>query len=97
MLASLHGLPLCAIGIAVDPIRCSRCNFQYEILTELRRSICQFVLTRVQQIPPHIKDFLEAELQSEATELKAMSTLQDPYRHTSAKQNLTAETKVKIF
>jgi len=51
----------------------------------------------VQQIPPHIKDFLEAELQSEATKLKAMSTLQDPYRHTSAKQNLTAETKVKIF
>jgi len=91
---SLHGLPTCAIGIAVDSTRCARCNFQHENLTKLRRSIWQFVLTKVQQIPPHIKDFLEAEQQSEAIELKNMSTLQDPYRNTSAKQKLAANTLV---
>jgi len=59
MLAGLHGLPSCAIGITVDPIACSRTESHYESLTELRRSIWHFILTKVQPIASHIKLFTE--------------------------------------
>jgi len=66
----------CAVGITVDPVRCSSTDSNYESLTELRRRIWHFILAEVQQIPPHIKSFLEAEMEFDAIEFKALSDKQ---------------------
>jgi len=56
----------------VGPIACSSTESHYESLTELRPSIWDFILTEVQPISPHIKSFLEAEIDSDAIELKEL-------------------------
>jgi len=66
MIASLHRLPICAVGIAIDPLRCHHCFFNNESLTQFRRCIWNFVLARVQHIPPQIRNFIRAELATEA-------------------------------
>jgi len=33
MIASLHHFPICAVGIAIDPLRCHHCFFNNESLT----------------------------------------------------------------
>jgi len=82
MLAGLYGLPLCAVGITVDPLSCSSTESHYEFLTELRRSIWHFILAEVQQIPPHIKSYLEAEMELEAIEFKALSATEITHKQT---------------
>ena len=61
MIASLRRLPICAVGIAVDALRCHRCFFNNGSLTQLRRCILNFILARIQHIPPQIRNFLRAE------------------------------------
>ena len=82
MLAGLYGLPPCAVGITVDPISCSSTKSHYESLTELRWSIWHVILAEVNQIPPHIKSFLEAEMEFETIELKALSAIEITHKQT---------------
>jgi len=69
MLASLHDLTPCAIGIKLDSVACASTESNYHKLTELRRSIWHFVFTEVSPLPTH-EAFLEAELAIEAKEFK---------------------------
>jgi len=63
---SLHRLSICAVGITIDPLRCHHCFFNYESLTQLRRCIWNFILARVQHIPSRIRNFLRADLVTDA-------------------------------
>jgi len=97
MLAGLYGLPPCAIGITVGPIACSSTESHYESLTELRRSIWDFILTEVQPISPHIKSFLEAEIDSDAIELKELSVTELTHKQVLNQQSQNSKKKVISF
>jgi len=56
---------LCS-GIAIDPLSYHHCFSNNESLTQLRRCSWNFILARVQHIPPHIRNFLRADLATEA-------------------------------
>lgn len=75
LLAALHSLTPCAIGIKIDPETCASTESTYHNLTELRRSIWNFILSEISFIPPHIKTFLEAELSIEAQQFKQTDTI----------------------
>jgi len=62
MLASLYQLMPCAIGIEIDPEKCTKINSQYHQLAELRRGLWRLLLTEILFMPPHLRTFLEAEL-----------------------------------
>ena len=88
MLAGLHGLPSCAIGITVDAVACSSTDSHYESLTELRQNIWHFILTEVQPIAPHIKSFLEAEMEVDVIQLKKLSVTESIYKQALNQQKL---------
>jgi len=75
MLASLHQLTPCVIGIKIESAACASTESQYHKLTELRRSIWRFILSEISFLPPQIKAFLEAEMMTEAKQFKQSTTL----------------------
>jgi len=104
MLASLHDLKPCAIGIKLDSVACASTESNYHKLTELRRSIWHFVLTEITPLPPHIKAFLEAEMAIEAKEFKEFETPKTkPVKNLTQqgrnpeKVNVYATTNVQLF
>jgi len=97
MLAGLYGLPPCAVGITVDPIACSSTESHYESLTELRGSIWHFILREVQPISPHIKSFLEAEMEFDAIELKELSVTELTHKQALDQQSQNSQKQVISF
>jgi len=94
MLAELYRLPPCAIGITTDPIACSSTDSHYESLTKLRRSIWHFILTKAQPISPHIKSFLEAEMDSDAIELKELSVTELAHKQALNQQSHNSQKQI---
>ena len=94
MLAGLYGLAPCAVGITVDPIACSSTESHHDSLTELRRSIWHFILSEVQPISPHIKSFLEAELDSDAIDLKKLSVTNITHKQAFNQQSQNSQKQV---
>jgi len=97
MLAGLYGLTPCAIGITVDPIACSSTESHYESLTELRRSIWHFILTEIEPLAPHIKSFLEAEMEVDAIQLKETSVTEPICKQVLNQQNQNSQEQVILL
>ena len=93
MIASLRRLRICAVGIAVNALRCHRSVLNNESLTQLRCCVWNFILARVQHIPPQICNFIRAEWATEAaTSLPSSeSTQHNTMNSTYDQQASTAE------
>jgi len=62
MLSSLYQLTNCAVGIKIDMEKCQETGSQLQDLTALRRAIWQFLVNDITFMPPHLRQFFNAEL-----------------------------------
>jgi len=96
MLASLSQLTPCVIGIKIDSEACAKSDSKYHQLTELRRSLWHFLLSEISFLPPHLRTFLETELQIEAKQFKQEEEFKLPSINNVLHPRLTKK-QVKIF
>ena len=62
MLSSLYQLTNCAIGVKADEDTCKKTGSQLQDLTALRRTIWRFLVSEITYMPPHLRQFMKAEL-----------------------------------
>lgn len=62
ILSAFHQIPNCAVGFKIDLAKCHASSSQLLDANNLRRAIWLFLTNDIKFMPPHLRQFLRADL-----------------------------------